>query len=203
MDHHGQWRAQHQVAPTPWSQVRHVTSAQLVALSRRPDHASPASAPRNAEDTACEGTGRSALLVHGPARPGFDLRHPRGILSGPIGQPRAPYGRLAGLLGRVPMLRASRRGDRKRVPQYSSSLLRGGRTGIFREASAGCRPGTRWASRPRSAVPEGPALPLQGSPEKGHPCQRERDTPDRVGRRGSGMDKDHRVQSVTRDRTTE
>lgn len=52
--------------------------------------------------------------------PGFDLRHPRGILSGPIGQPPAPYGRLAGLLGRVLMLRASRREDRKRVPQYSS-----------------------------------------------------------------------------------
>lgn len=93
---------------------------------------------------------------------GFDPRHPRGILPAPIGHPRAPYGRLAGLLGRVPMLRASRRGDRKRVPQYSSLLLRGGRTGIFREASAGCRPGTRWASRPRSAVPEGPATPTAG-----------------------------------------
>lgn len=64
------------------------------------------------------------------------------------------------------MLRASRRGDRKRVPQYSSSLLRGGRTGIFREASAGCRPGARWASRPRSAVPEGPALPGRKVPKR-------------------------------------
>ncbi|MGN9761866.1 PQQ-dependent sugar dehydrogenase [Streptomyces sp. SD31] len=52
--------------------------------------------------------------------PGFDLRHPRGILSGSIGQPPAPYGRLSELLGRVLMLRASRREDRKRVPQYSS-----------------------------------------------------------------------------------
>lgn len=163
----------------------------------------PVPSQGGAHDAVCHGSVEPAPLAQGAASPGFDLRHPRGILSGPIGQPRAPYGRLAGLLGRVPMLRASRRGDRKRVPQYSSSLLRGGRTGIFREASAGCRPGTRWASRPRSAVPEGPALPLQGSPEKGHSCQRERDTPDRVGRRGSGMDKDHRVQSVTRDRTTE
>ncbi|MGC4975804.1 hypothetical protein ACLQ2D_23215 [Streptomyces sp. DT199] len=50
----------------------------------------------------------------------FDLRHPRGILLGSIGVARAPYGRLSELLGRVLMLRASRRGDRKRVPQYSS-----------------------------------------------------------------------------------
>lgn len=53
----------------------------------------------------------------------FDLRHVRGIVSGSIGQAPAPYGRLAGLLGRVLMLRASRREDRKRVPQYSSFQL--------------------------------------------------------------------------------
>jgi hypothetical protein len=52
--------------------------------------------------------------------PLFDLRHSRGILSGSIGGPPAPYGRLSELLGRVLMLRASRREDRKRVPQYSS-----------------------------------------------------------------------------------
>lgn len=50
----------------------------------------------------------------------FELRHPRGILLGSIGVAPAPYGRLSELLGRVLMLRASRRGDRKRVPQYSS-----------------------------------------------------------------------------------
>ncbi|SER55301.1 Peptidoglycan/LPS O-acetylase OafA/YrhL, contains acyltransferase and SGNH-hydrolase domains [Streptomyces sp. yr375] len=51
----------------------------------------------------------------------FELRHSRGIVSGSIGGGGGPYGRLAGLLGRVLMLRASRREDRKRVPQYSSS----------------------------------------------------------------------------------
>lgn len=58
----------------------------------------------------------------GPGRSGlvFDLRHPRGILLGSIGVAHAPYGRLSELLGRVLMLRASRREDRKRVPQYSS-----------------------------------------------------------------------------------
>jgi len=50
----------------------------------------------------------------------FDLRHSRGKVSGSIGQAPAPYGRLAGLLGRVLMLRASRREAWKRVPQYSS-----------------------------------------------------------------------------------
>ncbi|EFF92573.1 hypothetical protein SSTG_02892 [Streptomyces sp. e14] len=50
----------------------------------------------------------------------FDLRHPRGNLFGSIGQAAVAYGRLSELLGRVLMLRASRRGDRKRVPQYSS-----------------------------------------------------------------------------------
>ncbi|GAA2786011.1 hypothetical protein GCM10019017_33850 [Streptomyces showdoensis] len=49
------------------------------------------------------------------------------------------------------MLRASRREDRKRVPQYSSPP-RGGRTGIFREVSAGLLPGTRWVFHPRLAV---------------------------------------------------
>jgi hypothetical protein len=53
--------------------------------------------------------------------PGFDLRHSGGKLPGPIGQPAALCGRLSELLGRVLMLRASRREDRKRVPQYSSS----------------------------------------------------------------------------------
>ncbi|WKE70194.1 hypothetical protein [Streptomyces sp. WP-1] len=50
----------------------------------------------------------------------FDLRHSRGNLFGSIGGAPRPYGRLSELLGRVLMLRASRREDRKRVPQYSS-----------------------------------------------------------------------------------
>ncbi|CAL2068474.1 protein of unknown function [Streptomyces murinus] len=50
----------------------------------------------------------------------FDLRHSRGNLFGSIGGAPPLYGRLSELLGRVLMLRASRREDRKRVPQYSS-----------------------------------------------------------------------------------
>ncbi|GAA2527144.1 hypothetical protein GCM10010423_21640 [Streptomyces levis] len=63
---------------------------------------------------------RLPFVPRAPVRPWFDLRHPRGILSGSIGVGLAPYGRLSELLGRVLMLRASRREDRKRVPQYSS-----------------------------------------------------------------------------------
>lgn len=77
------------------------------------------------------------------------------------------------------MLRASRREDRKRVPQYSSSLSApgrdGGRTGIFREASARGLPGARWVSSPTYPLPEG--LRHAEIYKKGH------DTPDRVGRR--------------------
>ncbi|GGZ91194.1 hypothetical protein GCM10010389_32130 [Streptomyces echinoruber] len=61
-----------------------------------------------------EGGGGAAPLA-------FDLRHTRGNLYSSIGVGQAMYGRLAELLGRVLMLRASRREDRKRVPQYSSS----------------------------------------------------------------------------------
>jgi hypothetical protein len=67
--------------------------------------------------------GGDPIASTAPTGPVFDLRHPGGILSGPIGQGPAPYGRLSELLGRVLMLRASRREDRKRVPQYSSSQL--------------------------------------------------------------------------------
>lgn len=73
------------------------------------------------------------------------------------------------------MLRASRREDWKRVPQYSSSLIRGGSTGIFREVSAGPQPGARWVT----LSPDQPPSPGISSAEiygKG------RDTPDRVGR---------------------
>ncbi|MEU8930587.1 SUKH-3 domain-containing protein [Streptomyces sp. NPDC048409] len=104
------------------------------------DRALPVSARhgRPPEPVPRDGRGRRGLhgVGHGHAEGGdtrrgrgaahplglvFDLRHPGGILSGSIGQPPATYGRLAGLLGRVLMLRASRREDRKRVPQYSSS----------------------------------------------------------------------------------
>jgi len=71
----------------------------------------------------------------------FDLRHSGGNLYAPIGQPLAPYGRLSELLGRVLMLRASRREDRKRVPQYSSCQLPFGaalvRTGQPRSSGGG------------------------------------------------------------------
>ncbi|MFJ5998135.1 hypothetical protein [Streptomyces sp. NPDC092370] len=78
------------------------------ALRRRRRQKNPAAGP-------------SGMPHTGPGRePPFDLRHPRGILLGSIGVGPAPYGRLSELLGRVLMLRASRRGDRKRVPQYSS-----------------------------------------------------------------------------------
>ncbi len=55
------------------------------------------------------------------------------------------------------MLRASRREDRKRVSLYSSSLMRDGNTGIFREAWAGLQPGTRWKFSPQSS----PRKPLR------------------------------------------
>ena len=81
----------------------------------------------------------------------FDAGHHGGTLFRPIGQRAALCGRLSELLGRVLMLRASRREDRKRVPQYSSSLIRGGRTGIFREVwcGAGQAPGGPFAPGPR------------------------------------------------------
>lgn len=76
----------------------------------------------------------------GSPRSAFDLRHVRGILSGSIGGGGGPYGRLAGLLGRVLMLRASRREDRKRVPQYSSSQLPDGSAGTdVRESFGKCQ----------------------------------------------------------------
>jgi len=51
------------------------------------------------------------------------IKTPSGVISStPIGQCPVPYGRLSELLGRVLMLRASRREDRKRVPRYSSTL---------------------------------------------------------------------------------
>lgn len=121
----------------------------------------------------------------------FDVGRPRGILIRPIGQPPALCGKLAGLLGRVPMLRASRRGDRKRVPQYSSSHalhreVQGRTYGNLPGSVSGVQARRPVGLSPPAAVPEGSALPIQGSSGKGHLCQWERDTPDRVGRRGGG-----------------
>lgn len=88
------------------------------SCARRPTHptgARPATGPTTQNWSGSwrgRGPGASGLV--------FDLRHPRGILLGSIGVGPAPYGRLSELLGRVLMLRASRREDRKRVPQYSS-----------------------------------------------------------------------------------
>jgi hypothetical protein len=87
----------------------------------------------------------------------FDPRHSRGILLRPIGAPSAPYGRLAGLLGRVPMLRASRREDRKRVPQYSSLQLPPGSAGADVRESSGKR------QRGTGQAPGGPLAPARGS----------------------------------------
>ncbi|MET8951197.1 hypothetical protein ACWEO4_37690 [Streptomyces sp. NPDC004393] len=81
---------------------------------------------RRAVPGGCQGAGERLRAVRfrsaerdAPGS-GFDPCHARGNLYGSIGQAPAWYGRLAGLLGRVLMLRASRREDRKRVPQYSS-----------------------------------------------------------------------------------
>src|SRR5215203_2178632 len=57
------------------------------------------------------------------------------------------------------MLRASRREDRKRVPAYSSPLIRGGNTGIFREAWEGLP-----ARHPVGSTPE--LFPRETSAEK-------------------------------------
>ncbi|GDY65028.1 hypothetical protein SAV14893_044210 [Streptomyces avermitilis] len=89
--------------------------------------------------------------------PGFDLRHPRGTILGPIGQARAPYGRLSELLGRVPMLCASRREDWKRVPQYSSPDLSKGSAGAdVRESSGKFQRGADQA--PGGCCAPGPAV---------------------------------------------
>jgi len=95
--------------------------------------------------------------THDPVSPWFDLRHVRGTLLGSIGQPHAPYGRLSELLGRVPMLRASRREDRKRVPQYSSPHLSRGSAGAdVRESSGKCQRGAGQA--PGGCSAPGPAV---------------------------------------------
>src|SRR4051812_7925120 len=62
-------------------------------------------------------------LARGRSAPVFGPLPRRGKLSGSIGVGYGRYGRLLKLLGRAPMLRASRREDRKRVPQYSSPYL--------------------------------------------------------------------------------
>ncbi|GAA2370421.1 hypothetical protein GCM10010417_36260 [Streptomyces carpaticus] len=119
------------------------------------------------------------------ARPGTAER-PRAIGEGSV-----RYGTLSRLLGPEPMPRASRREDRKRVPLYSSRLLRCGNTGIFREAWAGIR-----ARRLVEVIPTlRPGETFGGDPRE------ERDTPDRVGRsRGAA---EARFQGVKRrDRTT-
>lgn len=85
------------------------------------------------------------------------------------------------------MLRASRREDRKRVPQYSSPLIRGGSTGIFREVSAGPQPGTRW-------VTFSPSKPPSSGISIAEIYEKDCDTPDRVGREwGGGGREYHRV----------
>lgn len=96
-------------------------------------------------------TGTGVLRATGARVLVFDVRHSGGTLFRSIGQRAALCVRLSKLLGRVLMLRASRREDRKRVPQYSSSLIRGGRTGIFREVwcGAGQAPGGPFAPGPR------------------------------------------------------
>ncbi|KPI08004.1 hypothetical protein OK074_3772 [Actinobacteria bacterium OK074] len=71
--------------------------------------------------------------------PRFGLRHTPGMLPRSIGGAPPPYGRLAGLLGRVLMLRASRREDRKRVPRYSSLQLPYGSAGADVRESFGKR----------------------------------------------------------------
>ncbi len=106
----------------------------------------------------------------------FDLRHSGGNLYAPIGQPPAPYGRLSELLGRVLMLRASRREDRKRVPRYSSSQLPHGSAGTdVRESFGKCQCGAGQAPggllRPRLAVPEGPCFPSREVPYMGLLCR--------------------------------
>jgi small subunit ribosomal protein S10 len=75
------------------------------------------------------------------------------------------------------MLHVSRREDRKRVPEYSSPLVRGGSTGIFREVQEGLQPGTRWVRTPESF--------LSRETSAVH-CGKGYDTPDRVGRRVAG-----------------
>lgn len=90
--------------------------AYVAAEATRPG-CSPAADP----DPGPTATGPHSRGTAADPCPRFDPRHPRGILSAPIGIRPAPYGRLSELLGRVLMLRASRREDRKRVPQYSSS----------------------------------------------------------------------------------
>lgn len=105
-------------SPPPTSTACGASPTSPPSCTRRPTHPSggrPATGPTtHSWSASCggRGPGRSGLV--------FDLRHPRGILLGSIGVGPAPYGRLSELLGRVLMLRASRRGDRKRVPQYSS-----------------------------------------------------------------------------------
>ena len=101
----------------------------------------------------------------------FDLRHPRGKVSGSIGQAPAPYGRLAGLLGRVADAARLPPGGPEASPTVLVALTAvwqrwGGRTGIFREVQCGTgqAPGGLLA----------PALgrfPSQGCSNKGHLCR--------------------------------
>jgi hypothetical protein len=135
----------------------------------------------------------------------FHPCHPRGNLYGSIGFRSGPYGRLSELLGRVLMLRASRREDRKRVPQYSSSQLPHGSAGAdVRESSGKRRRGAGQApggpSAPGSRFRQAVCNPAGMFENKGHPCQWGRDTPDRVGRRKA---RKYRVPERKRDRTAE
>src|SRR5882757_7918256 len=69
------------------------------------------------------GPARRSAREGAPERVRFRGLSPRGTIPGSIGHGHDPYGTLAKLLGRAPMLRVSRREDRKRVPQYSSLQL--------------------------------------------------------------------------------
>lgn len=84
------------------------------------------------------------------------------------------------------MLCASRREDWKRVPEYSSPLVRGGSTGIFREVQEGLP-----ARRPVGPYPQSFLSRETSAVHCGKGC----DTPDRVGRKVE-EDGTHGFQSV-------
>ena len=193
-------------SPAPWS-AGHALGSELPAGVHGARDGADGHELRGVVRLGLAGTSRQprgARRVHV-----FDLRHSRGNLYAPIGQPPAPYGRLSELLGRVLMLRASRREDRKRVPRYSSSQLPHGSAGAdVRESFGKCQCGAGQAPggllRPRLAVPEGPCFPSREVPNLGTSVSvRARHTRPRgseESKRAGGLTG---VQSVTRDRTTE
>ncbi len=97
------------------------TTYGAVSTTTRPEPGTPARRGAGRVPRAfCSLRDRPGAQDRYPAPPPFDLCPARSIVSGPIGIRPARYGRLSELLGRVLMLHASRREDRKRVPQYSS-----------------------------------------------------------------------------------